>query len=49
VKLVHKEGEIIRRALGINEKGELIVEDEHGVKEAVLSGEVSVRGLYGYT
>lgn len=49
VKLLRREDEIIRKACGINEKGELIVEDEHGVKETVLSGEVSVRGLYGYT
>lgn len=35
-------------ARGINEKGELLVEREDGVVEAVSAGEVSVRGLYGY-
>lgn len=35
-------------ARGINEKGELLVERENGVAEAVSAGEVSVRGLYGY-
>lgn len=35
-------------AEGINESGELIVTKEDGTKEAVFSGEVSVRGIYGY-
>ena len=35
-------------ALGINEKGELIVEKEDGSRAAVFAGEVSVRGIYGY-
>lgn len=34
-------------ARGINEKGELLVETESGMR-AVSSGEVSVRGIYGY-
>ena len=33
---------------GINEDGELLVEDGEGKVEAVYAGEVSVRGLYGY-
>lgn len=37
------------RALGINRKGELLVErDDTGAVEPVYSGEVSVRGIYGY-
>ena len=32
---------------GINEKGELLVETSHGMR-VVVSGEVSVRGIYGY-
>ncbi|PWJ49970.1 BirA family transcriptional regulator, biotin operon repressor / biotin-[acetyl-CoA-carboxylase] ligase [Faecalicatena contorta] len=35
-------------ALGINEKGELLVRRDNGEIEAVLAGEVSVRGVYGY-
>lgn len=35
------------RAAGINERGELVVETRDG-KKYVASGEVSVRGLYGY-
>lgn len=40
-------GEQRAKALGINNDGELLVEDEQGVK-AIRSGEVSVRGVYGY-
>lgn len=36
------------KALGMNEKGELLVEKEDGSVEAVFAGEVSVRGIYGY-
>ena len=36
------------RALGINNVGELLVEYPDGTVEAVFSGEVSVRGIYGY-
>lgn len=48
VKIVNRSGEKIRTALGINEKGELLLEDDIGRQEKVFSGEVSVRGLYGY-
>lgn len=49
VKILRKGEELIRTAIGINDRGELIVRDEEGTEETVLSGEVSVRGLYGYT
>jgi BirA family biotin operon repressor/biotin-[acetyl-CoA-carboxylase] ligase len=48
VKIIKNRMEKIRKAVGINELGELIVEDAAGRKEVVFSGEVSVRGLYGY-
>ncbi len=35
------------RARGINKDGALIVDTKNGT-EYVMSGEVSVRGLYGY-
>ncbi|MBS4981666.1 MAG: biotin--[acetyl-CoA-carboxylase] ligase [Lachnospiraceae bacterium] len=35
-------------ALGINEAGELLVENEAGEILTVYAGEVSVRGIYGY-
>lgn len=39
---------VIRTAHGIDEEGALIVSDEDGKEEKIISGEVSVRGLYGY-
>lgn len=36
-------------ALGVEEDGGLLVRFEDGSTEAVSSGEVSVRGMYGYT
>lgn len=36
-------------ALGINEKGELLVRKPDGSVNTIYAGEVSVRGLYGYT
>ncbi len=36
-------------ARGISDTGELLVETEPGAVQRVSSGEVSVRGLYGYT
>ena len=48
VKIVSRQGTRIRTALGINEKGELRIQDELGREETVFTGEVSVRGLYGY-
>ena len=35
-------------ALGVNERGELLVRRENGEVETVYAGEVSVRGIYGY-
>lgn len=40
--------EKIAIAIGIDETGELLVRDKAGAIEKVLSGEVSVRGMYGY-
>lgn len=48
VKLLCGEKEEIRTSLGIDAEGALIVRDENGQTEKVISGEVSVRGLYGY-
>lgn len=48
VKIIRKGQEMIRTALGINDRGELLVKDEKGETETIFSGEVSVRGLYGY-
>ena len=47
VKALYDNQEIVGKALGINDEGELMVEALDGVV-VVRSGEVSVRGLYGY-
>ena len=36
------------KAIDLDEDGGLIVEYSDGTKETVASGEVSVRGMYGY-
>lgn len=48
VRVIEGNQERILKAIGIDQYGKLIVEDEYGKKESILSGEVSVRGLYGY-
>lgn len=48
VRVITQEGEKQYRAVGINAEGELIVEDADGTESVIRSGEVSVRGLYGY-
>lgn len=48
VKVIEKNEEHIRKALGIDAQGGLVVENADGKKEVIISGEVSVRGLYGY-
>lgn len=48
VRLIQNGQEEQRISKGINHLGELIVEDADGEESTVFSGEVSVRGLYGY-
>lgn len=47
VRILDPLGEYDGKALGITPRGELLVETEQGVR-TVDSGEVSVRGVYGY-
>ncbi|MDK2808708.1 MAG: BirA family transcriptional regulator [Clostridiales bacterium] len=47
VKIINNKEEMVGISKGINEKGELLVETTQG-EIAVMSGEVSVRGMYGY-
>lgn len=47
VRVLDPKGEYTGIARGINEKGELLVEKD-GTITPVYSGEVSVRGIYGY-
>lgn len=48
VRLIVRGDEKEVKAIDINEDGELIVQDKEGEISKVISGEVSVRGLYGY-
>lgn len=48
VRVIDPKGQWCGKALGINSKGELMVEKEDGTVVRVYSGEVSVRGIYGY-
>lgn len=48
VKIIEDGRERVFTALGIDTRGALLVKDEEGNEEAIISGEVSVRGLYGY-
>ncbi|MEZ3435153.1 MAG: biotin--[acetyl-CoA-carboxylase] ligase [Lachnospiraceae bacterium] len=48
VRILDPKGEYNAHAMGINEKGELIVTTAEGEEKHIFSGEVSVRGIYGY-
>lgn len=48
VKVLDPKGEYTGTANGINDYGELIVQKDNGDFARVSSGEVSVRGVYGY-
>lgn len=48
VRILGEEYDYSAAALGIDRTGALIVEREDGSRTAVIAGEVSVRGLYGY-
>lgn len=48
VKIIEKDRERVLTAIGIDKNGALLVKDAQGNQEAIISGEVSVRGLYGY-
>ena len=48
VCVLDPKGEYRGKALGIDEEGNLLVERENGRIARVFSGEVSVRGIYGY-
>lgn len=48
VRVIGAKNEFIGVGRGIDSSGELLVEKEDGTLEAISSGEVSVRGIYGY-
>lgn len=48
VRIIGSDKEDVYTAIGINPQGELVVKDDAGTVSEIRSGEVSVRGLYGY-
>lgn len=48
VQVLDPKGVYQGTALGMNDKGELLVQKQDGTLEAIYAGEVSVRGLFGY-
>ena len=48
VRVLDPAGEYSGTAQGINSQGELLVEMDDKTVKTVISGEVSVRGIYGY-
>lgn len=48
VRVLDPKGEYTGQALGIDSSGSLLVKREDGTLRRVRSGEVSVRGIYGY-
>lgn len=48
VRVLEPGNEYNAHAIGINEKGELMVRTEDGSRKNIFAGEVSVRGIYGY-
>ena len=49
VKVLDPKGEYEAIAHGITKTGALVVSNEEGEEFEINAGEVSVRGLYGYT
>ncbi len=48
VRVINGNSEVICTVLDIDDDGELIVRHKDGVVSRIISGEVSVRGIYGY-
>jgi len=48
VRVINGNDEVICTVIDIDDDGELIVRHKDGTVNRVISGEVSVRGIYGY-
>ena len=48
VKVIYNDKIILGKAINLTDKGALIIEDTAGQVMEIISGEVSVRGLFGY-
>ena len=49
VQLINRGKVTTAKAIDISDEGELVIEDSTGLIEYIVSGEVSVRGVYGYS
>ena len=48
IQLVNRGKVTTAKAIDISDQGELVIENCHGMVENIVSGEVSIRGIYGY-
>lgn len=48
VRIINRGKESTGKAIDLNDEGELLVQFNDGRVEKIISGEVSIRGLYGY-
>ena len=48
IQLINRGKVTTAKALDISDKGELVIENNQGIVEYIVSGEVSIRGIYGY-
>lgn len=48
IQLINRGKVTTAKAIDISDQGELVIENNQGIVEYVFSGEVSVRGVYGY-
>jgi len=49
IQLVNRGKVTTAKAIDISDNGELIIENNQGAIEHIVSGEVSIRGIYGYS
>lgn len=47
IQLINRGKVTMAKAIDISNKGELVVENHQGILEYIVSGEVSIRGIYG--
>jgi BirA family biotin operon repressor/biotin-[acetyl-CoA-carboxylase] ligase len=49
IELINKGKTSTAKAIDISDDGELVIENEQGMLQFIVSGEVSIRGVYGYS
>jgi len=48
IQLINRGKVTTAKAIDISDSGELVIENNQGIVENIVSGEVSIRGVYGY-